>query len=922
MNEENVLDYLKQNPNTVKRYLRENCNLSYLSQWLNEVLNKERVKENISTTPPSTPNVTSPEVGAQQKRSPVPEATLPGIQILSHDKRCISANSFKTEGSRRNERRFIVTSANRLRKNRLRRWRAERMGFGRRRYVKTTAVPGGDNSFKSQTETTSSRQPRNNTTKPAVQPQAMNFSPCSRQSNKSQSNRYTDYEVKTSIKPFCYLPLRSFQSLATHLLRGIRTGEGTKEAILSCITASICEGVPVDGSNLYLRDDRANRMFLQPENQPISDCEHSRCFEIGSRETLGFYAAETGRPINTDDMPNDVRVRQVAIVPSGNAKHVIAQPILDAEGKVHGVIEVYRAGSRRAFSDIEKQMISTIVSWSQLVLESQQKIVAFQKSQQFSHFILDVVRNLFSKVSNMDHVIKAIMDHAKDVVRAERVTLFLLDSKTNELYSSILDVGDLKNSKFVHDQKTEVRFPISVGISGYAARTGEGVRTNDPYNDSRFYRGVDEIQKHRTSSVLAVPLFDGNQVVGVLELINKCEGQFSEEDQNLLKSYSAYCGLAINVARMYDRIYRSDQKYRVALEVMTYHSIVSEQEVEREAACTVPTEIPGIKRFDFSPWDIPEENEVSTLLYMIYDLSDPKLLDKKVLTRFILTCKRNYRSVPYHNWDHALSVTHSIYFLMNCGDHNYTMIERVCLMVACICHDLDHRGHDNGFMKKYSTPLAALYSSSPMEHHHFNMAITILQQKGHNIFKHFKDATYRNILGVIKHAILSTDLANFWGAKAKLEGILDSDKGVDWSDQSDRMAVIGMALPTCDLCAMYKPWDIQVKIVMLIVQEFWAQGDEEKAFKNKPLSMMDRDEAAQVSNAQVGFIKGICIPCFSTIARVWPSLQVLVDTVTDNMEKWGVISQLSLEEKLRTLEQQLQLTFPKVEMRRKRKADE
>ncbi|VDQ16913.1 unnamed protein product [Trichobilharzia regenti] len=44
-----------------------------------------------------------------------------------------------------------------------------------------------------------------------------------------------------------------------------------------------------------------------------------------------------------------------------------------------------------------------------------------------------------------------------------------------------------------------------------------------------------------------------------------------------------------------------------------------------------------------------------------------------------------------------------------------------------MCHDLDHRGRDNRFMKSYSTPLAALYSSSPMEHHHFNMTITILQ---------------------------------------------------------------------------------------------------------------------------------------------------------------------------------------------------
>lgn len=54
-------------------------------------------------------------------------------------------------------------------------------------------------------------------------------------------------------------------------------------------------------------------------------------------------------------------------------------------------------------------------------------------------------------------------------------------------------------------------------------------------------------------------------------------------------------------------------------------------------------------------------------------------------------------------------------------------LQCLALFVACLCHDLDHRGKTNAFMVKSATPLAAVYSTSTMEHHHFNQTVTILQ---------------------------------------------------------------------------------------------------------------------------------------------------------------------------------------------------
>ena len=56
------------------------------------------------------------------------------------------------------------------------------------------------------------------------------------------------------------------------------------------------------------------------------------------------------------------------------------------------------------------------------------------------------------------------------------------------------------------------------------------------------------------------------------------------------------------------------------------------------------------------------------------------------------------------------------------------LVQRLALFIASLCHDLDHRGKNNKFMLDTASPLAAIYSTSTMEHHHFNQTVTILQQ--------------------------------------------------------------------------------------------------------------------------------------------------------------------------------------------------
>ena len=84
-------------------------------------------------------------------------------------------------------------------------------------------------------------------------------------------------------------------------------------------------------------------------------------------------------------------------------------------------------------------------------------------------------------------------------------------------------------------------------------------------------------------------------------------------------------------------------------------------------------------------------------------------------------------------------------------------VECLSLVIACLCHDLDHRGTNNSFQVKSCSNLAQLYSTSTMEHHHFDQCLMILNSKGNQILanlsqvktSHMSQVTCHNLQNVI-----------------------------------------------------------------------------------------------------------------------------------------------------------------------------
>ncbi len=154
--------------------------------------------------------------------------------------------------------------------------------------------------------------------------------------------------------------------------------------------------------------------------------------------------------------------------------------------------------------------------------------------------------------------VTAVLRHVAGVVcrefGAERTTIYLVDSSTQELVSSSV-VGNVER---------KIRVPIGrTSLAGYCALTGRGLVVPDAYGDLSqvdpelvFDGSWDELSGFRTRDVMCAPARFKGETVGVVQAMNSAEGTFTEPDLVPLRSIARLVGYSIHHAALYEDIAR------------------------------------------------------------------------------------------------------------------------------------------------------------------------------------------------------------------------------------------------------------------------------------------------------------------------------------------------------------------------------
>ncbi|MFH1418518.1 MAG: GAF domain-containing SpoIIE family protein phosphatase [Planctomycetota bacterium] len=197
--------------------------------------------------------------------------------------------------------------------------------------------------------------------------------------------------------------------------------------------------------------------------------------------------------------------------------------------------------------------------------------------------VLEVSREL-AAVSELTPLLHKVETAARKVLECERATVFLYDRVHHELYSRMATGVD------------QIRFSADRGIAGEVVRTGKPDKVQDAYADPRFNPDIDRQTGFRTRNMITFPLrgFD-DSIVGVLQVLNKSSGGFEDSDDELVGTFGAQVGIALQRQMLLDE-YAEKQRIQADLNIA--------RNIQQGL---LPKKAPEVAGFDIAGWNQPAD---------------------------------------------------------------------------------------------------------------------------------------------------------------------------------------------------------------------------------------------------------------------------------------------------------------------------
>jgi len=171
-------------------------------------------------------------------------------------------------------------------------------------------------------------------------------------------------------------------------------------------------------------------------------------------------------------------------------------------------------------------------------------------------FLQDAGRSLGSSL-DPQRVLAATLAQVNEILDVEAASLALVDRETGFITFELAIGGG-------NDAVKGLRLEPGQGIVGRSIADGRAVLVSDVARDRRWFKGVDQVSGYQTRSLLCVPLRVKGQVIGALEVLNKRDGPFTDDDLRLVSSLGDLAAQAIENARLHDEIRQHVQSLQVA----------------------------------------------------------------------------------------------------------------------------------------------------------------------------------------------------------------------------------------------------------------------------------------------------------------------------------------------------------------------
>ncbi len=158
--------------------------------------------------------------------------------------------------------------------------------------------------------------------------------------------------------------------------------------------------------------------------------------------------------------------------------------------------------------------------------------------------LLHIARQVAS-LDSLDEILGAIVAFAAEETKADRGTLFLHDDATGELYTRVAQGTGFR----------EIRMQDDSGVGGHVFTSGKGLIVDDPYADERFNREIDEETGYVTKNLVCAPIRTARgEVIGILQMLNRREGTFTQEDLDVLEAMTTQTAITLRSTQFMQRM--------------------------------------------------------------------------------------------------------------------------------------------------------------------------------------------------------------------------------------------------------------------------------------------------------------------------------------------------------------------------------
>jgi adenylate cyclase len=370
--------------------------------------------------------------------------------------------------------------------------------------------------------------------------------------------------------------------------------------MLQSITLKTGELLNADRSTIFLLDDEKNELFaIVAQDENGQNLEIRFPAHVGIAGEVATHRRVVNIPYDFYNDPRSANAKKTDEKTGYRTYTMLAMPLVNKEtDELVAVVQLINKLKpkhenyptldaqidRQGFTEEDEKVFEEFEPSIRLILESSKSFYAATQRQRAATALMNAVNALSQSSLDLEDTLKRVMDQAKELMNADRSTLWLIDEDKDELWTKLPNI---------EGKLTEIRIPKTAGFAGQVAESSEPLLIPfDVYDDPRAAtsRATDEKTGYRTCSMLCMPVFNSDKIlIGVTQLVNKkrqgefppynpadwphapeqWKASFNRNDLDFMKSFNIQAGVALQNAKLFAEVKQQEQRQKDMLHALT-----------------------------------------------------------------------------------------------------------------------------------------------------------------------------------------------------------------------------------------------------------------------------------------------------------------------------------------------------------------